>query len=266
MGTQVELPRIDAEAEVRLVRRVQKNGDPAALDELVRSQRRLVEQIAWTFRAHGIAAEDLVQEGFVGLLEAIRRFDPARGLRLSTYAQYWIRATLHELVYRQAAAVRPARRKDMPLSWRLRRERRKLEAQLGEDTAEIDCILARNTGTSLAKVRALDVPAGRMSSLDELRDDGSTRLDALSDAGPIPEDVASERELQRRVRSLLADLELSAREQAILQERLLADEASTATLAEIAARFGVSRERVRQIEEQLVRRARDALAPLAEAV
>lgn len=259
-------PRLDAATEARLARRWRARGDEAALDRLVESQRWLVEQIAWTFRAHGVSHDDLVQEGFVGLIEGIRRFDPERGLRLSTYAQYWIRATLHDLVYRQGAAVRPARRKDMPLSWRLRRERRKLEARLGDDTAAIDRALAETTGTPLAKVRALDVPANRVSSLDEVREDGTTRLEAIADRAPVPDEAASSHELRDRVRDALARLELSPRERAILDERLLAEDHGAATLAEIARRFGVSRERIRQLEERVVARAREALAPLAEAV
>jgi RNA polymerase sigma-32 factor len=226
----------------------------------------LVEQIAWTFRAHGVSTDDLVQEGFVGLFEAIRRFDPERGLRLSTYAQYWIRATLHDLVYRQASAVRPARRKDMPLAWRLRRERRRLEATLGEDTQVIDEALAQRSGATLEKVRQLDTPAGRVVSLDEPREGGGTRADTLADPEPLADERVGSLDLQGRVREALDSLELSPRERAILDDRLLAESANAATLSEIASRFGVSRERIRQIEERLVERAREALRPLKEAV
>jgi len=255
---------LDRAEEAALARRWQ-DGDTRALARLVTGHLGTVTRIARSYRGYGIAMQDLVQEGVVGLLQALRRFNPDRDIRLATYARAWISAAMQDYVARSALLVRPgtgSRRK--ALFFRLRR----MTADwVGEHPAE-DALagLARRFRVSLTEVRNLAARAtGGDLSLDATvtgnpRDGGLRWADRLADPAPTPEDAVIARGEAQHRRSLLgAALDrLTPRERIVIERRHLAEAA--ATFEAIGREFGVSKDRVRQIERRALTRLREALA------
>jgi RNA polymerase sigma-32 factor len=249
-------PRLTPEREHDLAVRG-REGDRAALAELVTSNLRLVVAVALSFRRAFANVLDLIQEGNLGLLEAIDRFDPYHGTRLSTYATFWIRSRMVKYLLDNWRLVRVgttnARRK---LLYGLRQEKERLER---EGLAPTPKLLASRMGVSEEDVVAVSRAVGaRDSSLDAPLSDATdtTRGDVIPSAAPSPEREVADRELKERLAAALEEVArtLSPREQALLRERLLADE--PVTLQEIADREGVTREAVRQSEARLVSRLR----------
>jgi len=249
-------PRISPEREHELAV-LSREGDRAALAELVTSNLRLVVAVALSFRRAFANVLDLIQEGNLGLLEAIDRFDPYHGTRLSTYATFWIRSRMVKYLLDNWRLVRVgttnARRK---LLYGLRQEKERLER---EGLAPTPKLLATRMGVSEEDVVAVDRAVGaRDASLDApLSEEGeATRGDVLPSAAPSPEREVADAELRERLSEALEELArtLSPREQSLLRERLLADE--PVTLQELAGREGVTREAVRQSEARLITRLR----------
>ena len=257
---------LDAKTERKLADRYRKNGDASAAHRLVCSNLRFVVKIANGYRNYGLRIADLVEEGNLGLLEAIRRFEPERGLRFMTYAAYWVRAYIlaHVLKQRNLVGVGtgPLQSK---MFFRLARERARLTAVLGDNPATINERLAETFGTTVERVREM---AGRIEGRDvsldaEIFDDGSaTGLDLLTAGGIDAEEQCADAEREHLVRSrvALAMQALNPRERYIVEHRLLADEEDT--LAEIGKELGISRERVRQIEERVKEKLHGHLADL----
>jgi RNA polymerase sigma-32 factor len=257
---------LDREAELKLARRWRRRGDQEAADQLVRANLRFVVKIAMQYRGYGFRVADLVEEGNIGLCEAVRRFDPARGLRFMTYAAYWIRAFILAHVLKQWSMVGvgtgPLQSK---LFFRMSRERAKITSALGaESTASaVEERLAKKFGTSAERIRDM---TGRLESKDAsldvaaYRDGSATALELLADDHSEGQEDRFERmqrdELVRlRVHGLARAM--TARERYILSRRLLCDEQET--LADIGRHLNLSRERVRQIEERLKLKLRRAL-------
>jgi RNA polymerase sigma-32 factor len=259
-----------ADEERALAERYTQHQDHDAARMLVESHLRFVVKVANGFRGYGIPVSELVGEGNIGLLEAVSRFDPTRGIRFVSYAVYWIRAFMLAYIMRQWSVVRlsgAARR--TRLFFRLMRERARLTAALGDSLSPeaMESVLAARFETSREHVRdmtatldhrdlSLDAPIGS--------GDGSvTLLEYLNDGGDGQENELAKVEHRHAVRAKLRALEpsLSPRERYILSHRLYTDEPKT--LAEVGKRFRVSRERVRQIEQQMLRRLRRELADLA---
>ena len=263
-------PFLDREEELRLARRFRRHHDRSAGEALARAHLRDVVRIAAQYRGYGIRPADLVAEGNVGLVEAILRFEPARGLRFMTYAAYWVRAAMLAHVLRHFSIVGVG---TSPLAsrmfFRLQRERGLLAASMGEDSSAIEGALAARFSTSEERVRAM---SGRLErhdvSLDAPRylDSSDTALDRIRDPHADQEEVAADTERDESVRRAVARIwdTLDARERVIVARRLLV-QGDGESLAALGRRMGVSRERVRQLEERVKRKLRSALLPVARA-
>jgi RNA polymerase sigma-32 factor len=261
-------PRLDRKTELVLARRWHDRGDRAAADALIQGHLRDVVAIAVQYRGYGFRLADLVEEGNVGLLEAVRRFDPSRNLRFMTYAAYWVRAYILAHVLKQFSMVGigtgPLQSK---LFFRLARERAKLSSRLGDGDGTINESLAATFRTSADRVQEMTQRLERRdASLDAplFADGDATVLDTLRDEAASQEEraVSSERDahVRRAVEGVWA--ELDERERAIVDLRLLTD-GDEATLADIGKQFGLSRERVRQLEARVKTKLRRALGPVA---
>ena len=254
-------PRLSPEDEHALAVRYREDGDREALAKLVTSNLRLVVAVALSFRRAFANVLDLIQEGNLGLLEALERFDPYKGTRLSTYATWWIRSRIVKYLLDNWRLVRVgttnARRK---LLYNLRQEKARMESQGIEPTP---LLLAQRLGTTPEDVVAVDRALGASDqSLDApVGEDGSaTRGDFLASPAASPERQAAESEARGQLRQALTEFarNLGTRERALLGERLLSDD--PVTLQEIADREGVTREAIRQTEQKLMARLKTFLA------
>jgi RNA polymerase sigma-32 factor len=249
------------EEEQRLARLHRGTGDRDALFRLITSNLMLVVRIALSFRRAVRNLLDLVQEGNVGLMQAIERFDPDLGVRLPTYAAWWIRAYIVKFLLDNVRQVRVgttnARRK---LLHNLAQEKRHLEAQGFEVGPRL---LAERFGVSEEDVRDVErALSSRDVRLDEPigKEGDPTRADALAAGGPTVEEEVARRELQEKVQAAIGRFrkDLSDRDRAILDERILSEE--PLTLQALGERFGTTREAVRQAEAKLLGRLKEHLA------
>lgn len=259
-------PVLSRDEELDLARRY-RNGDRAAGDALVRSHLRSVVRLARRFGGYGIHLSELIGEGTVGLLEALRRFEPDRGLRFLTYARYWIRAYMLAYVLKHWSIVDLGTTAlQSKLFFRLQGEHARLTSELGEDD-DVAGRLADAFGTSPDVVRSsLTRLASRDFSLDAplLRDGVTTFLDTLKDEGASQEDRVASLELAELVHAAVrrAWPDLDERERLIVRERLLPG-SEPASLARLGEKLGVTRERVRQIESGVKEQLREQLLQAA---
>lgn len=261
-------PFLERDEEHALAVRWKDDRDEVALHRLAQAHMRLVIALAARFRHYGLPMADLIQEGHVGLLEAASRFEPEREVRFSTYATWWIRASVQDYILRNWSIVRGGTSSSQKaLFFNLRRLRARLSQtmEIGVARTAIHREIAVAVGVSEADVALMDA---RLSSpemsLNAPSHDGETsagteRMDFLIDKGPLPDEVVSEAiDGERRVRWLRAALDvLSERELSILRERRLNDEG--ATLESLGDRLGISKERVRQIENRALEKLRKVL-------
>jgi RNA polymerase sigma-32 factor len=258
-------PFLEREEERDLAVRWKENRDERALHKLTQAHMRLVIALAVRFRHYGLPVADLIQEGHVGLLEAAARFDPEREVRFSTYATWWIRAAMQDYILRNWSIVRGGTSSaQKALFFNLRRLRAQL-ANTGGGTAIIFDRIAETLGVSRRDVEFMDsrlsVPDMSLNApvTDSDPSVPSQRMDFLPDDGPLPDEiVASNIDTDRRS-GWLADAMagLSQRELDILKERRLTENA--ATLESLGDRLGISKERVRQIENRALEKLRRAL-------
>lgn len=249
------MPRLSASEERELISQV-REGDPRARERLTLSQLRFVIRIAGKYRRrYGGSLPDLVQEGTVGLLEAIRRFNPDRGARLSTFAMWWIRAAIQDYVLRSGSAVRVAttpRHRSMFFHGALRSDDG--TGSTGNDVAQR---VARRFNTTVDDVRAF---AQRLRqpdhSLDAPDAHGRRIADLLADPEMDPEAaLAIKRERLELVSRLRAAIPaLTRRERHILRRRFLAEKRES--LTKIGRDLGLSKERVRQLESRALAKMR----------
>ena len=245
--------------EVRLARRIER-GDAAARDEMVARNLPLVRSLAARFIGRGVPFDDLVQEGSVGLVLAVERFDHRRGLKFSTYAAWWIHRSLMDAVAAgRAIRIPSSARQQMAAIRRAEDELRRVAASPATDAA-----IAHRAGLSERTVRALRVVPQVSVSLDQPAGDDGAPLGELIADGDAPDlDERAERdETSRRVRSLVGVL--PARHRAVLLHRYGLGGHSVESHAEIAARIGVGKERSRQLEQQALywlRKLGDGLPP-----
>jgi RNA polymerase sigma-32 factor len=262
----MDAPFLTREDEHALAVRWKDNRDEDALHRLAAAHMRLVIAIAARFRHYGLPMADLIQEGHVGLLEAGARFEPDREVRFSTYATWWIRASIQDYILRNWSIVRGGTSSaQKALFFNLRRLRARLsQAAAGDDTVDIHQGIADAVGVSRNDVALMDARlSGNDMSLNAPLTDESTgateRMDFLVDTAPLPDETVGEAiDSERRVRWLRSALTvLSDRELNILRARRLTDEA--ATLEALGDRLGISKERVRQIESRALEKLKRAL-------
>ncbi len=260
-------PFLTREEEFALALRWKHDRDKSALDRLTSAHIRLVIALASRFRHYGLSAPDLIQEGHIGLLEAAARFEPEREVRFSTYATWWIRASMQDFILRNWSIVRGGTSSGQKaLFFNLRRLRARLTREAGDDgTVDITGQIAAAVGVSRADVAAMEMrlSAADMSLNAPLSEsDGAglvERQDFLVDDGPLPDQLVSENiDGERRLQWLNEALSsLSARELSILKERRLRDDA--VTLEALGSRMGISKERVRQIENRAIEKLKRVL-------
>jgi RNA polymerase sigma-32 factor len=264
MRAALAAPYLGREEEQALAIRWRDQNDQHALNRIATAHMRLAISMAMRFRHFGLPLGDLVQEGHVGLLEAAARFEPERGVRFSTYATWWIRASIQDYILRNWSIVRGGTSSTQKaLFFNLRRLRAKLLQSSEEVPASaLHRQISRALGVSVSDVAMMD---SRLSAPDTslntpLLDDGETdRLDFLASDDPLPDEVAEETiDLERRHDWLHEALGvLNERELRIISERRLKDEG--VTLEELGETMGISKERVRQIESRAMEKLRSAL-------
>ena len=250
--------------EIELARRVEE-GDQAARERMVQANLRLVVSIAHRHRGHGLAMGDMVQEGVIGLIRAVDRFDWRRGLRFSTYATLWVRQAISRAVDTHGRSLRvPVRLAQRERA--MTRAERELHGRLGRRPTDAE--VAREAGLPDGQVADLRQAARRVSSLDRPVGEAGDQL-TLGDMLAAPGDGADDRALLRmRRRALHAALRrLPDRSRHVVMLRHGLAARPPMTLAEIGRHLGLSAERVRQIEAEAMRRlaGERALAVLADA-
>jgi RNA polymerase sigma-32 factor len=261
----MKAPYLAREEEHLLAVRWKEHRDQEALQKITMAHMRLVISMASKFRNFGLSMGDLIQEGHVGLLEAAARFAPEREVRFSTYATWWIRASMQDYILRNWSIVRGGTSSaQKALFFNLRRLRARLSQ--GQETltrSELYREISTAVGVSEADVATMDARlSGPDTSLNApVSDDGtaSDRMDFLVADEPLPDERASEAiDTERRHAWLSTALEeLNERELRIIRERRLRDEG--ATLESLGASLGISKERVRQIENRALEKLRAAL-------
>jgi RNA polymerase sigma-32 factor len=247
-----KFPLLTSQEEFDLAIRWREQRDRNAAYRLVTSHLRLVAKIAMRYRGYGLPVADIVSEGNVGLMRAVKRFEPAKGFRLATYAMWWIKASIQEYILRSWSLVKLGSGKNQKrLFFRLRQSKNKISALESHLNADQVKLLAERIGVREHEVVEMNCRLdGDLSLHVPSNDDNDSGewQDWLVDPGPDPENMTADREENDlRRRALHEALKtLNDRERYIFHARKLVDEPST--LEDLAVKFGVSRERVRQIE------------------
>jgi RNA polymerase sigma-32 factor len=257
-------PLLEPHEEYMLARRWREHGNREAAHRLVTSHLRLVAKIATRYRGYGLPIAEVISEGNVGLMQAVKRFDPEMGFRLATYAIWWIRASIQEYILRSWSLVRTGTTANQKkLFFNLRKAKSKISAlEEGDLRPEQVELIAKRIGVSEQDVIDMNRRLGGDASLNTpIRDDGDSGewQDWLVDESPSQEQVLVENEEFDHRRKALGEAlgVLEERERRIFEARHLADEPRT--LGELAEEFGVSRERVRQIEVRAFGRVQNAV-------
>jgi RNA polymerase primary sigma factor len=242
---------LTAAEEVRLAKRIER-GDLAAKGEMIERNLRLVYWLAQRYRGRGAPYDDLVQEGTVGLVHAVEKFDHRRGLKLSTYAVWWIRRSLANAVGDARTIRIPSNASDRLAA--IRRAEHELE-RLAPGAPSTEAI-AEHTGFSIRRVQALRGAAAVTTSLDEsVGESGSTLAELIADPQAAdPWQHAEERETHRQAWAMLGTLPARHREVLLRRYGLRGEEPETHL--EIGARLGVGEERSRQLEREALHRLR----------
>ncbi|MES2906137.1 MAG: RNA polymerase sigma factor RpoH [Pseudomonadota bacterium] len=262
-------PLLTPDEEFMLAKRYQEHGDRDAAHRLVTSHLRLVAKIAMGYRGYGLPINEVVSEGNVGLMQAVKKFDPDKGFRLATYAIWWVRAAIQEYVLRSWSLVKLGTTANQKkLFFNLRKAKSKISAyEEGDLTQEHVASIAKSLGVKEKDVidmnRRLsgDVSLNAPLSRDE---DAAEWQDWLVDESDNAESIMSSAEEADNRRQLLVDAmkDLNEREQDIFRSRRLEDE--PATLEELAEKYGVSRERIRQIEVRAFEKIQKAVTQAAK--
>jgi RNA polymerase sigma-32 factor len=255
-------PMLTHEDELELATRLQENGDLHAAHHLVLSHLRVVVSVARSYAGYGLQQADLIQEGNIGLMKAVKRFEPQRGVRLFSFAIHWIKAEIHEFILRNWRLVRVATTKPQrKLFFNLRSMKSSFSALSENEAREI----AEDLGVKPEEVREMEV---RMSGhdialvRDDNDDDGFAPIDWLADRENEPTRQIEKKALDKLhgegIQNALATLDERSRR--IVESRWLSDD-SGPTLHDLAAEFGGSAERIRQIEAKALSKMKLALMP-----
>ena len=264
-----KFPMLAPEEEFMLAKRWKEQGDREAAHRLVTSHLRLVAKIAMGYRGYGLPMAEVISEGNVGLMQAVKRFEPDKGFRLATYAMWWIRASIQEYVLRSWSLVKigttAAQKK---LFFNLRRAKGQIEAlEEGDMTHEQVAKIAHKLSVSEEDVISMNrrlMPDRSLNAPVRSFDEGDSEWqDWLVDDSQDQEMLIAEREEVEQRRELLNEAlkTLNERELHILTERRLTD--NPATLEDLSQKYGISRERVRQIEVRAFDKLHDAMRKAA---
>lgn len=257
-------PMLEPDQEYMLAKRWREHSDPDAAQQLITSHLRLVARIAMGYRGYGLPIGEVISEGNVGLMQAVKRFEPDRGFRLATYAMWWIRASIQEYILRSWSLVKmgttAAQKK---LFFNLRRAKSQLQAlEEGDLRPEHVKSIAKKLGVTEEDVISMNRRLGGDASLNApVRSDAESGewQDWLVDDAPDQEEQLVKSEESNRRKNYLASAlsMLNERERRIFEARRLADE--PVTLEDLSAEFGVSRERIRQIEVRAFEKVQKAV-------
>jgi RNA polymerase sigma-32 factor len=259
------IPLLTEKEESDLARSLRDEGDVEAARKLVLSHLRVVVAIARGYLGYGLPHSDLIQEGNVGLMKAVKRFDPDRGVRLVSFAIHWIKAEIHEYIVKNWRLVKIATTKaQRKLFFNLRSMRRSSSTLQGDEVLA----MAEHLGVKPEEVREMETRlSGGDVALEAGPDDDEERfapIAYLADPHAEPSEVIAQRQYahlqDEGLHTALAKLD--DRSRTIVQRRWLAD-GEAATLHELAAEYGVSAERIRQIEAKAMQKMRSQLAELA---
>ena len=254
-------PILSSEQEKSLAQRLQDHGDLNAARELVMCHLRFVVHLARSYKGYGLSQADLIQEGNVGLMKAVKRFDPSIGVRLISFAVHWIKAEMHEYILRNWRIVKVATTKAQRKLFFNLRGAKKTSSWLSVE--ETDAI-ANELGVPSVEVTRME---SRLSASDMAFDGygiddetASAPVHYLPSAAPDPADLvadaSSDKDMHMRLSTGLAALDERSRD--ILQQRWLSDDKST--LHELADEYGVSAERIRQLEKNAMKKLKTAIA------
>jgi RNA polymerase sigma-32 factor len=265
-----KFPMLTRDEEFMLAKRWREHEDPEAAHRLVTSHLRLVAKIAMGYRGYGLPIGEVISEGNVGLMQAVKKFEPDKGFRLATYAMWWIRASIQEYILRSWSLVKmgttAAQKK---LFFNLRKAKSEIAAFQDGDMRpdQVDHIATRLgvlNDEVISMNRRLSGPDASLNA--PLRSDGESEWqDWLADDNAVSQETQVAEDEERTIRmSLLEEAmtELTDRERHILTERRLKD--NPTTLEELASQYGVSRERVRQIEVRGFEKLQKAMRTAAD--
>ena len=263
-----KFPMLQASEEYMLARSWRDHDDTDAAHKLVTSHLRLVAKIAMGYRGYGLPVAELISEGNIGMMQAVKRFDPERGFRLATYAMWWIKASIQEYILHSWSLVKigttAAQKK---LFFNLRKLKGQMQAiDDGDLSPETVTAIANSLDVSEKDVISMN---GRLSGPDhslnapKIVDGGGEWQDWLEDEGKNQEEILAEtEELDERTKLLSEAMErLDGRERHILSQRKLID--TPLTLDELSKEYGVSRERIRQIEARAFEKLQKYIKELA---
>jgi RNA polymerase sigma-32 factor len=257
-----KFPMLRADQEAAYAARWRQHGDREAAYHLVTSHLRLVAKIAMRYRGYGLPIADIISEGNVGLMQAVKRFEPERGFRLATYAMWWIKASIQEYILRSWSLVKmgtsAAQKK---LFFKLRRTKAEISAlEDGDLRPQHTAMIAKKLGVRETDVVEMNRRLGGDVSLNALvhADEAGEGQDWLVDPASSPEAVyAEQEEANQRRQALAGAMEvLNPRERSIFEARFLSE--PSVRLEDLATRHGISRERVRQIENRAFEKVRAA--------
>lgn len=254
------LPLLTAEEEFEYAEKWRQHEDVDAARYLVLSHLRLVVSISRSYMGYGLQFADIVQEGTIGLMKAVKRFDARRNVRLVTYAMHWIKAEINEFVIKNWRIVKTVTTKaQRKLFFNLRSQREEVGSLSDSEASQI----AENLAVSKSDVVDMNMcfSGGDVALIGGSSDESSAPIDWLSDASATPEAVierkASEDLQVNGIEYALSQLDERSRR--IVETRWLADSESQLTLHDLAAEFGVSAERIRQIETKALQKMRGYL-------
>jgi RNA polymerase sigma-32 factor len=255
-------PLLTEEEERGLAKRFRQDGDIEAARGLVLSHLRLVVSVARGYLGYGLPHADLIQEGNVGLMKAVKRYDPDRGVRLVSFAIHWIKAEIHEYILRNWRLVKIATTKaQRKLFFNLRSLKQGLNTMSGEEVGAV----AKQLGVKPEEVREMETRlTGRdiaMEGSAEEEDESFAPIAYLADPAEEPSEALANREMERLQDEGLKQAlsQLDERSRRIIERRWLA-EGEAATLHELADEYGVSAERIRQIEAKAMQKMKGMLA------
>lgn len=265
-----KFPMLQKDEEYMLARRWREHQDTVAAERLVTSHLRLVAKMAHGYRGYGLPLAEVISEGNIGLMQAVKKFDPEKGFRLATYAMWWIRAAIQEYVLRSWSLVKmgttAAQKK---LFFNLRRMKGQMQAlEEGDLKPDQVATIAHKLAVTEDEVVSMNRRLGGPDASLNVRvgeDGGAEWQDWLAQEEETQETRLGEREEFNNRMALLQDAMsgLNARERHIIQERRLRED--PVTLEDLAAEYGVSRERIRQIEVRAFEKLQKAMREAAEA-